>query len=110
MLSRNKEIRVNTQRISRLLVRSEQKFDLRIKFHFRRSDLRSDLRSDWLVCLEFQGLSLINALRTLNFAKENCNRHEALFILERCLLLVHKRLTIQTTNAIKDVANGGQVF
>ena len=78
MLSRNKEIRANTKRISRLLVRSEQKFDLRIKFHFRRSDLRSDLRSDWLVCLEFQGLSLINALRTLNFAKENCNRHEAL--------------------------------
>ena len=29
------------------------------------------------------------------------------FILERCLLLVHKRVTIQTTNAIKDVAKRG---
>ena len=28
------------------------------------------------------------------------------FILERCLLLVHKRLTIQTTNAIKDENEG----
>ena len=31
------------------------------------------------------------------------------FILERCLLLAHKRLTIQTTNAIKDVANEGHI-
>ena len=30
-------------------------------------------------------------------------------ILERCLLLAHKRLTIQTTNAIKDVANEGHI-
>ena len=30
-----------------------------------------------------------------------------IFILEGCLLLVYKRLTIQTTNAIKDVANEG---
>ena len=31
------------------------------------------------------------------------------FILERCLLLIHKRSTIQTTNAIKDVANEGHI-
>ena len=33
-----------------------------------------------------------------------------IFILERCLLLAHKRLTIQTTNAIKDVANEGHII
>ena len=32
-----------------------------------------------------------------------------LFILERCLLLIRKRLTIQTTIAIKDVANEGHI-
>ena len=31
------------------------------------------------------------------------------FILERCLLLIHKRITIPTTNAIKDVANKGHI-
>ena len=31
------------------------------------------------------------------------------FVLERCLLLAHKRSTIQTTNAIKDVANEGHI-
>ena len=31
------------------------------------------------------------------------------FILERCLLLIHKHIIIQTTNAIKDVANEGDI-
>ena len=34
---------------------------------------------------------------------------KVLFVLEICLLLVHKRITIQITGALKDVANGGHV-
>ena len=40
---------------------------------------------------------------------ENIANSVIYFILERCLLLVHKRLTIQTTNTIKDVANEGHI-
>ena len=29
------------------------------------------------------------------------------FILKRCLLSVHKRITVQTTNVIKDISPGG---
>ena len=34
---------------------------------------------------------------------------KVLFVLEICLLLVHKRITIQITGGLKDVANGGHV-
>ena len=56
-----------------------------------------------------QLLSATFCLRPLGRGLSSFSSDQFYFILERCLLLAHKRLSIQTTNAIKDVANEGHI-